>query len=66
MGTAMSETFHVYPVNDLIEHDTETEYCLCGPAIERVPNRLNHDRILPASQIVRVEHLHQPASAIDA
>lgn len=24
-------TVHVSPRNDLIEHDTETESCVCGP-----------------------------------
>lgn len=26
-------TVHVSPVNDLIEHDTETEDCVCVPEI---------------------------------
>lgn len=30
-------TVHTYPVADLIEHDTETDDCLCGPNIEPVP-----------------------------
>lgn len=25
---------HVYPVNDLREHDTESRYCDCRPRIE--------------------------------
>ena len=25
---------HVIPMNDLIEHDTETKYCQCGPTVE--------------------------------
>lgn len=30
-------TVHVYPVNDLIDHDTErAEDCICGPAVEAV------------------------------
>jgi hypothetical protein len=31
-------TVHVYPVGDLIEHDTETDECICGPVIEPVPD----------------------------
>lgn len=34
----MGDTVHVYPVNDLIEHDTETDDCLCGPNSEAVPD----------------------------
>ncbi|WP_170931965.1 hypothetical protein [Brachybacterium massiliense] len=34
----MGQTFHVYPVDDLIAHDTETEDCICGPKIELVPS----------------------------
>ena len=30
-------TYHVYPEADLIEHVTEGDDCLCGPAIEPVP-----------------------------
>ena len=30
-------TYHVYPTNDLLEHDTATDDCLCGPAMEAVP-----------------------------
>jgi hypothetical protein len=30
-------TVHTYPVNDLIEHDTDSGDCLCGPATEPVP-----------------------------
>ena len=28
---------HVYPTGDIIEHDTETDACVCGPTIEPVP-----------------------------
>lgn len=34
----MGQTFHVYPVNDLIEHDTDSEDCVCGPTHELVPS----------------------------
>lgn len=27
----MNDTVHVYPVNDLIEHDTDGDECVCGP-----------------------------------
>lgn len=33
----MSDTYHVRPVNDLIEHDTTSDDCICGPAFELVP-----------------------------
>lgn len=33
----MSNTVHVYPVNDLIEHDTDGGECPCGPETEAVP-----------------------------
>ena len=29
-------TVHTYPVGDLIEHDTDTDGCVCGPTIEAV------------------------------
>lgn len=28
---------HVYPNNDVLEHDTDTDECLCGPTVESVP-----------------------------
>lgn len=32
-------TVHTIPVNDLIEHDTDSEdACPCGPTPEHVPN----------------------------
>jgi hypothetical protein len=34
----MGQTVHVYPVNDIVEHDTETDDCQCGPSIEAVPD----------------------------
>jgi len=27
---------HVYPLNDLVEHDIEGEDCVCGPDVELV------------------------------
>ncbi|WP_062077720.1 hypothetical protein [Demequina globuliformis] len=27
---------HTYPVNDLIEHETEGDDCACGPTIEPI------------------------------
>ena len=30
------DDFHVYPVEDLIEHDTDSEGCVCGPTIEPI------------------------------
>lgn len=32
----MSETFHVFPVNDLVEHETDSDDCVCGPTTEPV------------------------------
>lgn len=32
----MAETYHVYPVNDLVEHDTDGGDCPCGPTTEPV------------------------------
>ena len=31
-----SDTVHVYPINDLVQHDTETDECICGPVTEAV------------------------------
>jgi hypothetical protein len=28
---------HTYPVGDLIEHNTDSDDCLCGPTTEPVP-----------------------------
>lgn len=30
-ATPVTERFHVIPVNDLIEHDTESDNCVCVP-----------------------------------
>lgn len=32
----MNDTVHTFPVNDLIEHDTSGEECVCGPTVEAV------------------------------
>lgn len=29
-------TYHVYPVDDLVDHDTDTEDCICGPTTKPV------------------------------
>ena len=29
----MSDRMHVFPVGDLVAHDTESEDCFCGPRI---------------------------------
>jgi hypothetical protein len=29
-------TIHVYPVGDLVEHDTDGGECVCGPTVEPV------------------------------
>jgi hypothetical protein len=33
-------TVHVFPIGDLVEHDTSGDQpgCVCGPALEHVPN----------------------------
>ena len=33
---ASMATVHVFPVNDTIEHDTDTDDCVCGPTAEPV------------------------------
>jgi len=30
------ECYHVYPVNDIVEHDTQSDHCACHPKIEYV------------------------------
>ena len=30
------DAVHVYPLGDLIEHETEGDDCVCGPTVERV------------------------------
>jgi hypothetical protein len=32
----VSQTVHVLPVNDLVEHDSEGTDCVCGPRVARV------------------------------
>ncbi|MYW43051.1 hypothetical protein [Streptomyces sp. SID161] len=32
----MSGRVHVYPLDDLIEHDTESDDCVCGPRMRPV------------------------------
>ena len=33
---ASMSTVHVFPVNDIIEHNTDTDDCVCGPTAEPV------------------------------
>lgn len=35
-------TYHVHPVNDLIEHETIGDDCVCGPTVEAVPGENGH------------------------
>jgi len=37
---------HVHPFGDLIEHDTDTEDCVCGPTAHRVTAADGTDRWL--------------------
>jgi len=30
------DTQHVYPLNDLIEHELEGDDCICGPEVEPI------------------------------
>lgn len=32
----MSDTVHVYPINDLVDHETEGDDCICAPRDEAV------------------------------
>jgi hypothetical protein len=34
----MAGNWHVYPLNDLVEHDTEGDECVCGATTEAVPD----------------------------
>lgn len=29
-------TIHVFPLDDLVEHDTDSDDCVCGPTVEAV------------------------------
>jgi len=42
----MPQTVHVYPNNDLIEHDTDGSDCPCGPTpeAEEIPPTCDADR----------------------
>lgn len=33
----MATTVHVFPVGDLVDHDTDGDGCVCGPTTEPVP-----------------------------
>lgn len=35
-GAAQVSTVHVVPINDLVEHETDCDDCVCGPTIEAV------------------------------
>ncbi len=35
-GAPVSDVVHVYPLADLVEHDTDSGECPCGPATEAV------------------------------
>lgn len=34
----MIQSWHVYPVNDRLPHNTENNACMCNPTIEVQPN----------------------------
>ena len=34
----MGQKVHVYPVGDLVDHDTDGGDCVCGPTVEHVPS----------------------------
>ena len=36
---ALSATVHIVPVDDLIEHETEGESCVCGPTVEWIQGK---------------------------
>lgn len=36
VGWGVSDPVHVFPVADLVEHDTDGDDCICGPEIEPV------------------------------
>jgi hypothetical protein len=37
MCRTMSETFHVVPTDDLLEHEEVADQCVCGPHVEFFP-----------------------------
>jgi hypothetical protein len=37
MPAAMSETFHVVPTEDWLEHEEVQDLCVCGPHVEFFP-----------------------------
>lgn len=38
-GYGRRNTTHVYPINDLIEHNTDSDDCICGPRIDVVKRK---------------------------
>lgn len=42
----MSERLHVVPIEDLVEHNTNGDDCLCGPEHELVPGKDGSDNWL--------------------
>ncbi|MHC6175453.1 hypothetical protein [Glutamicibacter sp. X7] len=34
--TQSPDYWHVYPINDQIHHDTESDECICGPTVSLV------------------------------
>lgn len=35
----MNEAWHVYPVNDKLPHNTDSDACICNPTIEVQKNK---------------------------
>ena len=62
----MADDVHVYPLNDMMEHDTESRDCRCRPTIERtsggwlvIHNSLDGREITERA----VASIEQPAAA---
>lgn len=37
------DVLHVFPINDLIEHELSEDACVCGPSLEIIPREERTD-----------------------
>ena len=49
---------HVYPENDLIDHDTDTDSCVCGPEVEAVFRDDGSNGWLISHHMLNPAHVH--------
>ena len=57
----MTETLHVVPIDDLIEHQTDGDECICGPDCELVQRDDAPDMYLYSHHSLDGREIHETA-----